>query len=91
LVNNVGFLKAGLSDMEQPPQALKQQLQLNLYPITLMSKYAKLSFLQQARADHLKEADKRFAMIHLSSMSGIRFVALQAGYSASKHYDRVFG
>ena len=48
LVNNVGVLKLN-GDLEMDPADLEAQMKVNMYPITLMSKYAKKSFMKQAK------------------------------------------
>jgi NAD(P)-dependent dehydrogenase (short-subunit alcohol dehydrogenase family) len=47
VVNNVGVLKLN-GDLEMKPEDLQAQIIVNMYPITLMSKYAKLAFMKQS-------------------------------------------
>jgi short-subunit dehydrogenase len=56
----------------------------NHYPVTLLSKFAKNSFIKQEKLSN--ELHKRYAMIQLSSMSGVRYKVNIGVYSGTKNY-----
>ena len=62
IVNNVGVLKLN-GDLEMKPEDLQAQIIVNMYPITLMSKYAKLAFMKQSDKDPLRQNGDRYAMV----------------------------
>jgi short-subunit dehydrogenase len=67
------------------PQDIQNMLIANHYPMTLLSKFAKNSFIQQYKKN--QDAQKRYAMIQLSSMAGLRYILSVGVYSSTKTYN----
>jgi len=64
-------------------------MKLNLYAVTLLSKYARNAFASQF--DHSSHPDKeRFGLINLSSTASLNPFPNLTTYSATKRYDENF-
>ena len=59
-------------------------MRVNLYPITILSKYSIISFKEQTDG-------QRYGLIQVSSFSGMRWYATAGLYGATKVYNKVFG
>jgi len=88
VVNNVGLLTKGPS-LQEDPQSLQNEIKVNLYPISLLSAFALRSFKSQSKSGDAE--GKRYALIQLSSLSGIRAIPPMGSYGATKRYDSVLG
>lgn len=86
VVNNVGFFKV-CKVFEDTPEDLQRQLKVNLYPISLLSKFAKNSYQQQQNDGYLG----RFGMVSLSSYSAIRHYTTAGTYGGCKRFDKFLG
>jgi len=84
VVNNAGKLMANRF-FDQDPAELQTMHKLNLYPITLLSKYAGNFFRAQATPTN------QFGIIQLSSTASEFTMPQLALYCATKRYNEVLG
>lgn len=82
LVNNVGHGKPN-KFFGQDPDMIATQQRLNLIPITLLTKHAKISFLNQ-------DPKRKFGLIQLASMASDTPFPLITHYGATKRYGEWF-
>ena len=81
LVNNVGFFKV-CSIFKETPENLQTMLKVNLYPITLLSKWGLINF---------KKQNNQCGLISVSSYSALRPYTRAGTYGGCKRFDAVFG
>ena len=87
IVNNVGYFKV-CKVFEDDPEDLQRQIKVNLYPVTLLSKFGINSFKnQQVNQGYVN----RFGLVSVSSYSAIRHYTTAGVYGGTKRYDKFLG